>query len=71
MMIEISGLPARRRRRLLPRPVALPVQPEVQAAGDPQRRHEQRVEEHEVHQELPGDQEDQAQGHAQYQRQYE
>ena len=61
----------RRRRVFFPRPVAFPVQPEIQATGDPQRRHEQRVEEHEVHQELPGHQKDQAQGQAQYQCQHE
>ncbi|MNQ91720.1 hypothetical protein D3C85_1071140 [compost metagenome] len=36
----------------VPRPVPLPVQPEIESPGDPQSRHEQWIEEHEVHQEL-------------------
>ena len=43
-----------------PGPVALPVQPEIAATGDPQRRHEQRVEKYEIQQHIPG----QAQRHA-------
>jgi hypothetical protein len=60
----------RRQRVVLPRPVTLPQcsqkyrPPAIHNPG-----HEQRVEEHEVHQELPGDQEDQAQRHAEDERQ--
>ncbi|MNE65286.1 hypothetical protein D3C80_1607570 [compost metagenome] len=61
----------RRQRVSFPRPVTLPVQAEIQAAGDPQPGHEQGIEKHEVHQELPGDQEDHAQGNPQHDRQYQ
>ena len=65
------ALEQRRRGVIGPWPVALPVQPEVQATGDPQPGHEQRVEKHELHQELPSDQKDKAQGHTQHQCQNE